>query len=359
MKRILFVIGEMNLGGAESFIMKMYRGLDTTRFQFDFVVNKDGYYSPEIKKRGGRIFYTTLKSQNFLKAFMQLKKIVKENHYEDVIRFGTSNAAVFDLLAAKQGGAIHLGVRTLSANQGGIIKSTISKLLRPMLNSVATIKFAPSKLAAEATYGKKAKGIYILNNGINFDSFAFDPGLRTKVRKDLNIDNESVVLGHVGRLSKEKNHVFLLNLFSEYQKINKNSYLVLVGDGPLMHALKQESINRSLADRIIFMGNTANVASLYSSFDYFLFPSLYEGMPNALIEAQANGLPCFYSDQITNECELSKNIFRLELDVKIWLRAIVETVPQRTGNYRFFEKKRYLISNTIDDFITKLTETKY
>ena len=359
MKRILFIIGEMNLGGAESFIMKMYRSLDRERFQFDFVVNKDGYFSQEIKRLGGKIFYTALKSKNFFKSSRQLTEIVNKNNYKDVIRFGTSNASYFDLKAAKKGGAINLGVRTLSTNQGGIVKRMISLLLRPFLNSISTIKFAPSTAAADATYGKKAKNVCILKNGINFEDFSYSEKNRSDIRKELNINSNSIVFGHVGRLSAEKNHVFLFKVFSEYHKHNDNSCLVLVGDGPLMNKLKKEAKEYLLEKCVFFLGKRADVSLLYSCFDYFLFPSLYEGMPNSLIEAQANGLTCFYSSKITKECELSPNIFALDLNYEVWVNKILKTRPIRTNNYIRFEKEEYLISKTLKTFITLLTNSKY
>lgn len=359
MKRILFIIGEMNLGGAESFIMKMYRVLNKEKYQFDFVINKDGFYSEEIKRLGGKIFYTALKSKHFFKSSRQITQIVRENGYKDVIRFGTSNTSYFDLRAAKKGGAIHLGVRTLSANQGNIVKKLVSFMLRPFLNSIATIKFAPSQKAAEKTYGKRAKNVYILKNGVDFKLFVYDENKRKMLRKELNIDNDAIVFGHVGRLSKEKNHSFLIELFSRYYNLNKNSYLVLVGNGPLLNELKKEAKRLLIDKNVLFLGARADVSTIYSCFDYFLFPSFYEGMPNSLIEAQANGLTCFYSDKITKECELSKNIIRLKLNQQLWFDTISKTAPNRYNNYSIFFEKEYLIDRTVESFVEKLANVKY
>ena len=359
MKRILIIIGQMDVGGAESFIMKMYRAIDRERYQFDFIIAKDGFYSEEIKKLGGKIYYTTVKSKNLFKSMKQITQIVKDNGYENVVRFGTSNAAYFDLLAAKKGGAKNLGVRTLSANQGTFFKRTASLILRPFLNSIATIKFAPSLKAANATYGKNTKKLCILNNGIAYSQFEFNQEKRATIRDELKIKQDAVVFGHVGRLSKEKNHDFLLNVFSRYHSINNNSFLVCVGDGPLMNEMKEKAKNLTIDKNILFLGIRQDISNIYSSFDYFLFPSLFEGMPNSLIEAQANGLTCLYSDLITKECELSKNIYRLELNEELWVDKILSCSQKRTNNYDSFKEHKYLIENTIETFISKLTNTKY
>lgn len=358
MERILIIIGQMDVGGAESFIMKMYRCIDRSKFQFDFVIAKDGFYCDEIRKLGGKIFYTTIKSKNLFASMKQIKQIVKENGYKSVIRFGTSNASFFDLRAAKKGGAKNLGVRTLSANQGTGFKKFASFLLRPFVNSIATVKFAPSLKAANATFGKKAKRVCILNNGIDFSLFKFNSSARNEIRENLSIDKDATVFGHVGRLSKEKNHDFLLKVFSKYHESNQNSFLVCIGDGPLLSEIKEKTKDLKIENSVLFLGIQKDVARFYSAFDYFLFPSLYEGMPNSLIEAQANGLPCLYSNLITRECELSDNIFCLELNEEVWTNQISKVSKDRTNNLENFENKKYLIENTIEVFISKLTEVK-
>ena len=359
MERILIIIGQMSMGGAESFLMKMYRALDKNRYQFDFVIANDGFYCEEIRRLGGKIYYTTLKSKNLFKSMRQIEQIVKKNNYKSVIRFGTSNAAFFDLHAAKKGGAINLGVRTLSANQGGFIKHTISLLLRPLLNRIATIKFSPSLKAANATYGKRAKRVCVLNNGIDFQIFKYNETNRATVRSELGIKSNTIVFGHVGRLCKEKNHNFLLNVFAAHHATNPNCCLVCVGDGVLLKELKEKTKTIGIENNVIFLGNRSDTSKIYSAFDCFLFPSIFEGMPNALIEAQANGLPCLYSDRITSECELSNNIYRLKLDEKIWITQIDKIVLKRENNYATFKTNKYLIDDSIRVFIEKLTNTKY
>lgn len=359
MERILFIIGQMSVGGAETFVMKMYRSINKKNYQFDFVLSQDGYYCDEIRKMGGIIYYTTPKSRNLIKSMRQIKNIVKTNNYRSVVRFGTSNAAFFDLLAAKKGGAIHLGVRTLSANQGNLFKKIVSFILRPLLNSIATVKFAPSIKAADATYGKKAKKIVILKNGINFNDYSFRKNKRFFIRHSLKIHDDTVVIGHVGRLNEAKNHKFLFKVFSEYHKINPNSVLICVGDGPLLTELKNMIASYDLNNSILLLGERTDVSELYSAFDIFMFPSLYEGMPNSLIEAQANGLPCLYSDQITKECELSKRTFRLQLNWEKWVEKCRVIPLERTNNFKIFKKNGYLIEESVQLFVTKITDSKY
>ena len=166
-------------------------------------------------------------------------------------------------------------------------------------------------------YGKKAflRGqVYILNNAINLEKFKFDEHVRTVKRKKLEIDDNTLVVGHIGRFVTVKNHFFLIDIFNEIHKKNKNSILVLVGQGPLLEQVKEKVKDLGLEKKVKFLGHRNDVNELYQIFDVFIMPSFYEGLPVVGVEAQANGLLCIFSDAMTKETKLLEQTTFLNLE---------------------------------------------
>ena len=308
MKRLLCIVSAMDTGGAETFLMKLYRNIDTSKYQMDFCVNKEeNFYRAEIEQLGGKIFVVPLKSQHPIKSFNELKRIVKENNYEAVMRVNEHSLSVLDLLAAKAGGAKKLAMRSSNASSGSKKSIMLHKLFKFLPKTVPDIKIAPSKLAAEYTFGKKAveKGeVHFLHNGLNLEQYRFDSVIREKYRTEMKL-NDKLVIGHVGRFSQQKNHEFLIKVFSEIKKLRENAVLVLVGCGELEDKIKEQVKNIGIENSVLFLGRRADIPQLLSAMDGFLFPSFFEGMPNTVIEAQTAGLPCLISDSITDEAAVT------------------------------------------------------
>lgn len=285
----------MNTGGAETFLMKMYRALDREKYQMDFCVNSDkNFYEKEILALGGKIYKVPAKSQSLPGWYRETKRVIRENGYRYVIRVCDHSLAALDLLAARRGGADHLIMRSSNASSGSRMKVFLHKMFRFLAVSVPTVKLAPSTEAAEYTFGKGCVDngdVVLLHNAIDTDVYHFDPEGRERVRKELGLEGMFVV-GHVGRFNQQKNHDFLLDVFYALQKKKPEARLVLVGQGELEEQIHQKARALGIEQYVVFAGVRNDVPQLMSAFDVFLFPSLYEGMPNTVIEAQATGLPC-------------------------------------------------------------------
>lgn len=330
MKRLLCITANMNAGGAETFLMKIYRNIDKSKYQMDFVVSYSGknFYEDEIKKMGGKIFYVPPKSKNFIKSFFGIKKIVKDNNYIYVIRVNEHSLSTIDLLAARFGGAKKIIMRSSNANSGSSFKVFLHKIFRPLAIVVPNIKIAPSTEAAKYTFGKKQvekQKVIILKNGLDIEQFTFDSEVRNKIRDDLKL-NDKFVVGHIGRFNEQKNHLKLIEIFNELHKKNSKSILVLVGKGTLEEQIKSKVKQFGLEHCVLFLGEKSNVSQLLFAFDVLVFPSIYEGMPNVIIESQTTGLKCIVSDSITKEANVNGLVEFLSLSAPIeeWCNEILK-----------------------------------
>lgn len=360
MKRVLCLISGMNAGGAETFLMKVYRRLDKTKYQMDFCINATDkcFYEDEIISHGGKIYRITPKSESIRNFRKQLFDIVKSNRYMYVLRI-TSNAFGFmDLKIAHKAGAMVCAARSSNSSDGGSMKSRIAHVLgRLLYGRYVNVRIAPSDLAAKYTFGNKAYkngSVNILHNAIDTDVYGFDAQGRTNIRAELKISGNTTVIGHVGRFMAQKNHLFLIDVFSEYVKKNENSLLLLVGGGELEGEIRKRAAERGVADRIVFTGVRSDIPALFSAMDVFVFPSFYEGMPNAVIEAQATGLPCVISDRITREADITGLVDYLPLgDAAAWAEHI-SSMPLpvlRKTPYREFSEKCYDIETVCKEFV--------
>lgn len=243
-KRLLCIVNTINAGGAETFLMKLYRALDKTKYQMDFYCMslEKGYYEEEIKELGGKVYYAVPKSQNWIKAFLTLKNVVKENKYEYVMRVSQHSLATVDLIAAKMGGAKTLVQRSSNSNAASEIGRVLHNLFKWLPMTIPNVKIAPSTEAAEYTFGKNCVEngkAMLVKNAIPLDSFLFNKEKREKLRKELNLDDKFVV-GHVGRFDTQKNHSYLIDVFSEIVKRNADSILVLTGKGSLENNIRKK-----------------------------------------------------------------------------------------------------------------------
>lgn len=318
MKRLLCLATSMNTGGAETFMMKLYHSIDKSKYQMDFCLtdNNPGYYDNEIKFMGGRIFYTVKKTDNLYKCLKGIKNIVKTKKYDYVLRVSAQSLSVLDLMAAKAGGAKRLVFRSTNAGVENKKEMLLNKMFFFLPRLVPDVKIAPSTEAAEFMFGKNCvtngKAI-ILNNAVNIDIYSFNPKSRIKLRNEINA-GDGLLIGHIGRFSKQKNHIFLIEIFKEILKRDSSAHLVLVGTGELKDEIAAKAIELECIDRIVFLGVRNDIPDILSAIDIIVFPSLYEGLPNTIIEAQATGLRCILSDVISHEVDLTGDIKFLSLN---------------------------------------------
>lgn len=304
--RVLQVLGGTNLGGAESRVMDLYRNIDRTRVQFDFAVHTrdKGFFDEEIEALGGRIYsLPRFVGYNWIAYRKAWKQFFAEHPgYACVHGHMTSTASLY-LPLAKKAGVRTTAAHARSAGVDGGLKGMLTRILRKSLKRKADYCLAASALAGEAVFGTKAvvQGkVHVLPNAIEAEKYDYDRAKRQEMRERLGIKN-SYVFGHVGRFHPCKNHGFLIEVFGAVCAEHPDSRLFLLGEGSGMEEIRKKAEELGILDRVEFLGNRAAVSDYYQAMDCFVFPSLYEGLPGTVLEAQSAGLPCVVSDTVTRE----------------------------------------------------------
>lgn len=303
------IMGKWVGGGVESVIMNYYKHMDRNKIQFDFICDNDSTNIPydEIKKLGGRVIlcppYQKQKEyQKFLIDLFNKKKY-------KIVHSNINTLSVFPLHAAyKAGVPIRIAHSHSTSNKKEWKKNIIKNILRPLSKKYANVYFACSKKAGNYLFGKNTN-YTIINNAIDLDKFKYNEKIRKEKRKELNIKDSTLVIGHVGRFVDQKNHTFLIDTFNEIHKKNKDTVLLLIGQGPKEKEIKEKVKELKLNDSVKFLGQREDVDKLYNAMDVFLLPSLYEGLGMVLIEAQANGLPCVASTEVPKDADMGNTKF--------------------------------------------------
>lgn len=328
MNKVLQISGTMNLGGQETFIMNLYRKMDFNKIQFDFIVNgeKEGFYEEEIRKLGGTIYHITPMSKNFIKHFLELRKIIKSNDYIAVHRHSSSAIAFIDLLAARSCGIKKTIFHSHTTNLNS--KKLFHFFGKIFVNKVSRYRFACSEEAGKFMFDNF--DFKIIPNGIDSSKFSYSIKKRKEIRKQLHIPNDAFVVGHVGRFVYAKNHQYIMKIFNEvYQKMGNNAYLLLVGDGVLKERIISDNSSKEFFKNVIILSNRNDIDVLLSGMDIFVFPSNYEGLPVSLIEAQASCLPIIMSNNISNyaiiDSQLVKKLNIGDSNLNEWVDYIIQS----------------------------------
>lgn len=366
MKRILCIVGSMDAGGAETFLMKLYRSFDKTKYQMDFIVatTEKGTYDAEIESLGGIIYHVSPKSEGFIRNFTAIRQIVKENHYDIVLRTSQNSLSALELLAAKMGGANKRIFRSSNSNASATSSKQriIHRMCRFMPILFSNIRIAPSTEAAEFMFGKHCISngkATILKNAVDLDKYRFNLEDREALRRELGIEN-NFVIGHVGRFNEQKNHAFLIDIFSDIKKRKQDAKMLLVGDGELKSDIEKRVEDLNLKNDVLFLGVRNDVTCLLSAMDALVFPSLFEGMPNVVIESQAAGLPCYISDTITREAKITDFVtfIPLSFDSSRWAEIVSTDVSayDRTDATLTLEREGYSIKSVLKEFLQIIGE---
>lgn len=343
--KIIQVLGSLTYGGAETMVMNYYRMIDHKKYKIDFIVHAEGNtnYEEEIKKNGDNVFYIpTPGSIGAVKYIRALKDTLLLNGPYDVIHAHTNIQEWMVLFAAY---SARIPIRISHSHNTAFNASRIKVIVNRMIvNQFATLRLSCGIKAGKAFYGGRAK-FFVLSNAIDVNAFCnAAKNLDRRNMPHLQLSEDDIIIGHVGRFVKQKNHVFLINVFEKAYKDNKHLKLILFGDGPLLEEEKRICEERKISDRVIFAGTTSNMPEAYALFDIFVLPSLHEGLPLTLIEAQCSGLRIYASDSITEECDLRLNKIKyLPLDEATWVKALV--------NARRKEKEDFtIIKNAARDY---------
>jgi len=309
-------------------IMNIYRNINRTKIQFDFIVNeneKEYGYEAEIKRLGGTVYrIPRFTIANWL-VYEKAWKCLLNDHPEWRIIHGHHTAPAFIYL--KVANSFNRVTIAHSHTSGGdkSVKSRLKVLFRFPLRYLADYLFACSNSSAEWMFGKRNKSTYIINNAIELKKFAYNEVMRNKKRSEFKFEN-NLVVGHVGNFHPSKNHDFLIQIFYELHKQNCNAILLLIGEGNLRQSIETKIMELELSDSVILTGSRSDVSELFQVMDVFVFPSKYEGLPVTVIEAQAAGLLCFLSDTITDEVAVTELVqfISLQESEKYWADLILK-----------------------------------
>ena len=323
--RILHVVTYMGRGGLETMIMNYYRHIDRCKVQFDFLVHRDfrADYDDEIEALGGRIYRIQRLvpwSRNYKN---ELENFFRAHPEYKIVHVHQDCLSAVALCAAKKCGIPVRITHSHNSSQDKNLKYLIKIYYKRKISKFATDLFACGKEAGDWMFGGAA--YRVLNNAIDAKSYAFDSEHRIKMRKELGITDDAFVVGHVGRFHPQKNHIFLLDVFAEIKKQQENAKLLLVGDGELRNEAEKKAELLGIKESVIFTGVRSDVSDLMQAMDVFAFPSVYEGLPVTLIEAQAAGLWCVVSDGVPKECDVTKLVKHISLkkEPNVWAQEIL------------------------------------
>jgi len=333
------VFGRLNRGGAESRTMDIYRNIDRTKVQFDFIVhtNEACDYEEEAKTLGASVFkLPRFTGKNYF-AYRKAWRAFLEQRgksYNAIHVHVTNFASVFlSLLKSIPMRIAH----SRNASDRSPVKRMLVKAARPSILKHCTHYLSVSKKAADFVFGKDANGIVVVPNAIDARMFAYNPELRKRTREELKL-GDSFVVGHVGRMHPQKNHTYLLQTVKALQDEHPDIVLLLVGDGPLRSVIERQAAGLGVKAR--FTGLRDDVPALMQAFDVFVLPSLFEGLPGVVLEAQAAGLPCLVSDTITRECAIVPELcafFPITASPEVWADAM-------------WNRRGYIRRVTLDEF---------
>lgn len=324
---------DTHLGGIETYLLSACKNIDREKYSFSFLAfddEKPCFYE-ELTNLGCSFYFIRSRRKSFLENKKDLYNLFQNEHF-DIIHCNLNSLTYITPIFI----ALRLGVKVIAHSHNAGSSGSSSRLLctinkfRFPYNKVLLV--AVSDKAGAWMFGKKKKVITI-NNGVDTQHFRFSIGKRKKCREVLGFSDEQEVILHVGAFRKQKNHSFVIDIFKDYKKKNPNSVLLLVGDGELKTDIQNKAIKLGLEDSVFFLGTRYDLDSIFSASDKFIFPSLYEGFPIALLEAECSGLLCIVSNEITEQVCL-KNSIRVGLNESIcnWVHALeLKTLENRVS----------------------------
>ncbi|MEH7461454.1 glycosyltransferase family 1 protein [Bacillus thuringiensis] len=337
--KILYILGAFGSGGVESVVSNVHQNIDHSRFKIDFVLfnGLDHSRKSDLEKYGSKVYFIERSGKGIIKFISETYKILRKERY-DVIHAHTNEAALFSAIA---GVLARTPERICHSHNTSFGKNErIVPFFRVPFKLFSTHLFACSKLAGTALFGEKAN-FTVINNAIDVKKYTFKPAIREKVKKSLGLEGKFVI-GNVGRLSYQKNHSFILEIYKKVVALQKDTVLLLIGDGELEADIKNKVHQLGLENNVLFLGARGDVNELLQVMDVFLLPSHYEGLPVSLIEAQSAGLPCIASDAITNEVKITNLVEFLSLDspADYWAEMVLKYSKGYQRKDMFDEMKR-------------------
>lgn len=349
-------------GGKESYIINSFRAFDKSKFSFSFIsYNKKIAYQDELESAGAEIIKIQGRDKGLFDYREALLDMFRNNHF-DVLWANKTTLSSCEILEIAKRYSVPLRIvhSHSSANMGRKLTYVLHSINKLCVRNWANEFFACSEPAAKWFFGNKP--CTLIKNGINVEKFRFDSEIRQLIRNKLGVD-DCFVIGHIGRFGIEKNHSKLLHVFYEVHKRNPKTKLVLCGDGEERNNIEALIRDLGLNDSVILTGVIDNVNEVLQAMDLIVMPSLFEGLPFALLEAQAAGLKCIVSDTVSRESNILEwnSFLPLSSDDKIWANKIIETdisVDKRFSAADIMKEKGYdlydcveLVVKIIDKYI--------
>lgn len=336
-KRVLHVGLDTHLGGIETYLLKLASNIDKEKYEFSFLMydGKKPCFYDELKALGCQFYNVVSRRANYFENIRELKSLFLSEHFDIVHCHQSSLSYIRPICAAVSCGSkviVHAHNSRIVAGIGARIRHHLNTLtIRKLLKKKQAIGVAVSDAAGNWIFGDS--GNYVeLNLGIEVNKFMFHDEKRRNVRRELGLDNKEIVIHH-GAFKKEKNHEFLIDVFHEYQKSHPNSVLVLVGEGMRMEEVRKKVQEYGINDKVIFLGLRRDIPDLLCAGDKYLFPSISEGFPNALIEAETSGLYCVAADTITKQVQIEGICEYVSLDAPLvdWAKALDHDPVENRG----------------------------
>ncbi len=311
-KKILHIIGGMDRGGAESYIMNTLRNIDKKKYEFGILTffpshSGDKYdFEDELNKMGVKMYH--IKDNRFKRPHRfinDIAKIVRDEKY-DIVHSHIDFMSALSLTGAKKGGATKRISHSHGSNNEKLnsrVVRVISVFLRHRLNRVATDRLACGKAAGKFLFGEKQK-FTVIHNGVDLQTFRYNTNTRHKMREEYGFSDSGTILLNIGRLETVKNHKRLISIFGDYSRKHDDARLVIVGDGSLHDELVDEIASEQLDKKVLLLPAQSGVERFYMMADVFVMPSLFEGVPTVGIEAQVCGMKCLFADTVPKETKL-------------------------------------------------------
>lgn len=359
--KVLQVVGNLRIGGAETVAMNIYRYIDRDKYEFHYLVygNEIGDYEKEVEQLGGKVIHISYSPHVINKTYYSdLKNIVKQYGPYEIIH---AHMMLHNALILKFAEKLKIPIRISHAHSttdGAEKKNLIQAIVREVYSLIAKYrirKYATTFIscgdrAGIYLYGKKfymRNGI-LIKNGIEIEKYLYNPNIRDNLRRQNNLNNK-LVLACIGHFERVKNHEFLIRIFKKIHDVNPKAILYLLGDGPLKPEIEKQVREAELQDCVLMTGNVTNVSDWMQAIDYLLMPSLYEGVPLTLIEAQVAGLKCFVSDKVSKEVNITGNIKFLPLDkLSGWLDiAFLDNEYNRKIDLKMIQENGYDVKTNI------------
>lgn len=355
MIRILHYGLSPNRGGIENYLLKIWKNIDHDEFRFDFVDEWDGnaFYREAFEKEGCRFFNVTQRKFSLIKNQKDWIRAIKESE-ADIVHCHLNTMSYDTPIRC----ALKYGVKTIvHSRSSGSKKALTTQILhgyhKYKYRNTDFTRLAVSKKAGDWLFGANVP-FTVINNGVDTEKYKFSEDNRKKIRDELGINKDTLVVGNVGAFLPVKNHIFMLDVFNEVLRINPSSVLVLCGEGFTRNKAEERAKEIGIDGRVIFTGNRSDIPAVLSALDVFVMPSLFEGFPNAVLEAQTSGLRCVLSDVITDEVDAGKCCYlNINDGAEKWAEVIVKNSVQgmendyRNNSYKEIGSKGFSVQQEI------------